>query len=121
VPDPLSIIRLAALLIFIGLVALGLWLLDVAWWVVPPVMALALLIAWTIEWLAWRGSFVGVVRETAGPSPAAPVPAVEEEPFVPVETIAPVPAPAQPPAPEPEPVTKVQPASAASPGVEPEP
>jgi hypothetical protein len=54
VPDPLSIIRLAALLIFIGLVALGLWLLDVAWWVVPPVMALALLIAWTIEWLAWR-------------------------------------------------------------------
>jgi hypothetical protein len=120
VPDPLSIIRLAALLIFIGLVALGLWLLDVAWWVVPPVMALALLIAWTIEWLAWRGSFVGVVRETTatGPAPAA---LVEEEPLLPAETIAPVSSPAPPSAPPPPPVTQIQEPQPPPPEAEPEP
>jgi hypothetical protein len=111
VPDPLSIIRLVALLVFIGLVAVGLWLLDVAWWVVPPVMALALLIAWTIEWLAWRGTLTtGVIRETTVASPAVPPPAVEEhaveEPPLPAEAIVPVAptAPATHSAPAPEPV-----------------
>jgi hypothetical protein len=91
VPDPLSIIRLAALLAFIGLVAVGLWLLDVAWWVVPPVMALALLIAWTIEWLAWRGTLTtGVIRETTAPAPS-PAPPVAEEPSLPPEAFVPPP------------------------------
>jgi hypothetical protein len=87
VPDPLSLLRFVALVVFIGLVAVGLWLLDVAWWVVPPVMAGALLIAWTIEWVAWRGSIGStVVGETA--VPLAPPP-VEETPRV--ETLAPAP------------------------------
>ena len=78
-PDQLAILRLAALLVFIGLVAVGLWLLDVAWWVVPPVMAAALLIAWTIEWVAWRGSITTtIVRETTAP-PAVPAPPPVEE------------------------------------------
>jgi hypothetical protein len=99
VPDPLSILRLAALLIFIGLVAVGLWLLDVAWWVVPPVMAVALLIAWTIEWLAWRGSLATtVIRDT--PVPVGPLPPVAEPP--PAEAIVPpAAAAAEPAAPEP--------------------
>jgi hypothetical protein len=105
VPDPLSLLRFVALVVFIGLVAVGLWLLDAAWWVVPPVMAGALLIAWTIEWVAWRGSITSsVVRETAVPlAPLAPPP-VEEEPRV--ETLGPVPpvqAEAQAPEPTPPP------------------
>jgi protein TonB len=126
VPDPLSLLRFVALVVFIGLVAVGLWLLDVAWWVVPPVMAGALLIAWTIEWLAWRGSIASsVVRETAVPlAPLAP-PAVEETARV--ETLAPVPpvqAEAQtpeptPPPPPPEPMPQPDPPSPPMP--EPEP
>jgi hypothetical protein len=115
VPDPLSIIRLAALLVFIALVAVGLWLLDVAWWVVPPVMALALFIAWTVEWLAWRGTLTSpVVHETAAsPSPATAPPVSDEAPL-PAEAIVPVPPPAHatvtapPPAREPEPPAAVQ-------------
>jgi hypothetical protein len=114
VPDQLAILRLAALLVFIGLVAVGLWLLDVVWWVVPPVMAGALLIAWTIEWVAWRGSLATtVVRETTAP-PAVPPPPPVEEP-VPAEVFAPL-APtlpeAQPPSePEPRPEPASQPES----------
>jgi hypothetical protein len=90
VPDPLSLLRFVALVVFIGLVAVGLWLLDVAWWVVPPVMAGALLIAWTIEWVAWRGSLTStVVRETAVPVAPPVPPPVEEGPRV--ETLAPLP------------------------------
>ena len=88
-PDQLAILRLAALLVFIGLVAVGLWLLDVVWWVVPPVMAGALLIAWTIEWVAWRGSLATtVVRETTEP-PAVPPPPPVDEP-APTEVFAPL-------------------------------
>jgi hypothetical protein len=114
VPDQLAILRLAALLVFIGLVAVGLWLLDVVWWVVPPVMAGALLIAWTIEWVAWRGSLTTtVVRETTAP-PAVPPPPPVEEP-APTEVFAPI-APtrpeAQPPSePEPPPEPALQPES----------
>jgi hypothetical protein len=105
VPDPLSLLRFVALVVFIGLVAVGLWLLDVAWWVVPPVMAGALLIAWTIEWVAWRGSITStVVRETAVPlAPSAPAPVEETRR---VETLAPAPpvqADAQTPEPAPPP------------------
>jgi hypothetical protein len=107
VPDPLSLLRFVALVVFIGLVAVGLWLLDVAWWVVPPVMAGALLIAWTIEWVAWRGSITSsAVRETTVPlAPPAPPP-VEEAPRV--ETLAPVP-PVQAEAQAPEPTPPPQP------------
>jgi hypothetical protein len=123
VPDQLAILRLAALLVFIGLVAVGLWLLDVAWWVVPPVMAGALLIAWTIEWMAWRGSLATtVVRETTAP-PAAPPPPVVDKP-APAEAFAPL-APKQsepepPSEPEPRPERPSQPESGPEPEPEPE-
>jgi hypothetical protein len=122
VPDPLAILRLAALLVFIGLVAVGLWLLDVVWWVVPPVMAVALLIAWTIEWVAWRGSLpTTVVRETTGPPMVAPPPPVEEP--APTEVFAPL-APRQPKAEPPselEPRAEPAPQPKGSPEPEPEP
>ena len=134
-PDPLSILRLAALLAFIGLVAVGLWLLDVAWWVVPPVMAVALLIAWTIEWLAWRGSMTTttVVREATAPPPAAPVLPSEEPVRAPIEAIVPPPQPEpeppaaleRPPEPQPEPKPEPEPAPRAksepAPQAKPEP
>jgi hypothetical protein len=126
VPDPLSIVRLVALLVFIGLVAVGLWLLDVAWWVVPPVMALALLIAWTIEWLAWRGTLTtAVIRETSMASPALPPPAVEEhaveEQPLPAEAIVPVAPPAPAPVKHSEPEPEVPPAPPPPPEREPPP
>jgi hypothetical protein len=124
VPDPLAILRLAALLVFIGLVAVGLWLLDVVWWVVPPVMAAALLIAWTIEWVAWRGSLATtVVRETT--APPAPPPTPVEEP-APADVFAPL-APTRPEAEPPseserpsEPEHRPEPASQPEPEPEPE-
>jgi hypothetical protein len=120
VPDQLAILRLAALLVFIGLVAVGLWLLDVVWWVVPPVMAVALLIAWTIEWVAWRGSLATtVVRETTAP-PAAPPPPPVDEP-APTEVFAPL-APTRPEAQPPsEPELRPEPTSQPESGPEPEP
>jgi hypothetical protein len=124
VPDPLAILRLAALIVFIGLVAVGLWLLDVVWWVVPPVMAGALLIAWTIEWVAWRGSLATtVVRETTAP-PAVPspppLPPPVEEP-APAEVFAPL-APPRPEAhPPSEPEPRPEPAAQLESGPEQEP
>jgi hypothetical protein len=124
VPDQLAILRLAALLVFIGLVAVGLWLLDVVWWVVPPVMAGALLIAWTIEWVAWRGSLATtVVRETTVPPAVPPPPPVEEpaaaEVFAPLAPTRSEPEP--PPEPEPEPKPSPEPPSQPESGPEPEP
>jgi hypothetical protein len=124
VPDQLAILRLAALLVFIGLVAVGLWLLDVVWWVVPPVMAGALLIAWTIEWVAWRGSLeTTVVRDTTAPPMVTPPPPVEEP--APTEVFAPL-TPRQPEAqspsePEPQPEPVRQPKTEPEPEPEPEP
>jgi len=120
VPDQLAILRLAALLVFIGLVAVGLWLLDVVWWVVPPVMAGALLIAWTIEWVAWRGSLATtVMRETTAPPAASPPPPVDEP--APTEVFAPL-APTRPEAQPPsDPELRPEPASQPESGPEPEP
>ena len=121
-PDQLAILRLAALLVFIGLVAVGLWLLDVVWWVVPPVMAGALLIAWTIEWVAWRGSLATtVVRETTVP-PAVPPPPPVEEP-APAEVFAPLAPTRSEPEPPSEPEPSLEPPSQpeSRPAPEPEP
>jgi outer membrane biosynthesis protein TonB len=124
VPDQLAILRLAALLVFIGLVAVGLWLLDVAWWVVPPVMAVALFIAWTIEWLAWRGSLATtLVRETTGPFADTPLPPATESPATDAfGTFASTHAEARPlPEPEPPPGPSLQPQSPPEPELQPEP
>jgi hypothetical protein len=122
VPDQLAILRLVALLVFIGLVAVGLWLLDVVWWVVPPVMAGALLIAWTIEWVAWRGSIATtIVRETTAPPAIPPPPSVEEP--APTEVFAPL-APTKPevqPPSEPEPPLEPAPEPESRPEPDPEP
>jgi hypothetical protein len=87
VPGPVDYLRLAALALFLALVAVGLWLLDATWWAVILVMAGALLVAWTIEWLAWRG-------------PRAPVMVTEATDVVAWE---PTPPPVEPPAPDVEP------------------
>jgi hypothetical protein len=124
VPDQLAILRLAALLVFIGLVAVGLWLLDVVWWVVPPVMAGALLIAWTIEWVAWRGSLATtVVRETTTPPAVPPPPPVDEPAATEVSApLVPTRPEAQPPTePELRPEPGSQPESGREPELEPEP
>ena len=137
-PDPLSLLRLVALIVFIALVAVGLWLLDVAWWVVPPVMAGALLIAWAIEWIAWRGTVTSSVLRDADVAASVPPPAPEEElaPAAPLPPLAasepvavapPVPEPSPPepeppsPEPEPEPTPAPEPAPPPEPQLQPEP
>src|SRR5688572_5841599 len=47
-------LREAALALFLIAVALGLWLADVRPLAVVGVMALALAVAWVIEWVSWR-------------------------------------------------------------------
>lgn len=49
-----SLFRFFALAGFIVVVAVGLWLLAPEWYLIVATMTLATLIAWTIEWLAWR-------------------------------------------------------------------
>jgi hypothetical protein len=128
VPDPLSLLRLLALIVFIALVAVGLWLLDVAWWVVPPVMAGALLIAWAIEWIAWRGTVTSSVLRDADVAASGPPPAPEEElapaaalpPLAPSEPVAVAPLVPEPSPPEPEPPSP-EPAPEPTPSPEPPP
>jgi hypothetical protein len=126
VPDRRSIFRLLALAGFLLTVALALWLAEVRPLLVIIVMALALGVAWSVEWLSWRQEVpreVAVEPEAASaepeavesvtvlpPEPAAlpaPVAAAEPPPPAPVE-LAPVPEPE----PEPEPVVEVPPVPA---------
>jgi hypothetical protein len=146
VPGPIDFLRLAALAVFLALVAVGLWLLDVEWWVIPPVMVVALFVAWTIEWLAWRqgrpladvevaAGEADVVSQALGYSEPLPAPAQAIQPPSPPqpETLAPPPPPPEPepelvPAPEPAaeaepepvPVPETPPEPAAAPAPEPE-
>lgn len=132
-PGPVDLLRLVALAVFLALVAVGLWLLEAAWWVVILVMAGALLVAWTIEWLAWRAprgavvtsEVVGVLGPEAIPPPMeTPVPPVEARPAPPDAIVPPQPRPeAQPearaePKPEPEPQPASEPVVTAPDGAE---
>jgi outer membrane biosynthesis protein TonB len=54
VPDRRSIFRLLALAGFLLTVALALWLAELRPLLVIIVMGVALLVAWTVEWLSWR-------------------------------------------------------------------
>jgi hypothetical protein len=54
VPGRYPLFREAALALFLVAVALGLWLAEVRPLVVVAVMALALAVAWVIEWFSWR-------------------------------------------------------------------
>jgi hypothetical protein len=140
VPDRRSIFRLLALAGFLLTVALALWLAEVRPLLVIIVMALALGVAWSVEWLSWRQE---VPREVVVEPEAAPVEAeaVESVTVLPREEPAALPAPvaAEPPPPapvelapapepEPEPVTEPEPVVEAPPvpavvppGPEPEP
>jgi outer membrane biosynthesis protein TonB len=125
VPDRRSISRLLALAGFLLTVALALWLAELRPLLVIAVMAVALLVAWTIEWLSWRQDVlrpapagvrsgdddavplaVPTPPAQAAPAPTltptndeAPAPAAPEPPSSPE----PVVEPPTPPAPEPEP------------------
>ncbi|HXV56814.1 MAG TPA: hypothetical protein VD704_03010 [Gaiellaceae bacterium] len=123
-PDRRSIFRLLALAGFLLTVALALWLAEVRPLVVVVVMALALLVAWTVEWLSWRQELprpaaAGPEHERASLPADPPAPAfaseagAEEAPAQPEPLAAPpppepaaapvaaLPAPAPPPEPEP--------------------
>jgi hypothetical protein len=110
VPDRRSIFRLLALAGFLLTVALALWLAEVRPLLVIIVMALALGVAWAVEWFSWRQEVPREVVVEAG----APVEAEEG-----VTVLPPVKAPvAEPPAPVP---AEVAPPSALEPVVEAEP
>ena len=53
-PRTVSLLRFLGLAAFLVAVAAALWWADLPLPAVISVMALALLIAWTIEWLSWR-------------------------------------------------------------------
>jgi hypothetical protein len=83
VPDRRSIFRLLALAGFLLTVALALWLAELRPLFVIIVMAAALLVAWTIEWLSWRQDMLRMGMET--------VTVGEEEGFALVRLLAPLP------------------------------
>ena len=117
-PDRRSIYRLLALAGFLLTVALALWLAELRPLLVIVVMAAALLIAWTIEWLSWRQDVIrlateGVVAEEEAVLPAPPPPAFAEAPPTEV-TERPEPVPEQP-EPEPEPLPEPEPEPVAAP------
>jgi len=110
VPDRRSIFRLLALAGFLLTVALALWLAEVRPLLVIIVMALALGVAWSVEWLSWRQEVPREVVVESGSAPEAeegvtvlpPVEAPAAEPPLPV------PAEVVPP-PAPEPVAEAEP------------
>jgi hypothetical protein len=133
VPDRRSIFRLPALAGFLLTVALALWLAELRPFLVVLVMAAALLVAWTVEWLSWRQDVLRLageavdVRDGEAALPLVPPAPVRSDPEPVVEPVAPAP-PTRPAAeqptpvtPEPELPTPVQQASALEPEPEPEP
>ena len=62
-PDRRSIFRLLALAGFLLTVAFALWLAELRPLVVVLVMALALLVAWIVEWLSWRQDVLRLAGE----------------------------------------------------------
>jgi hypothetical protein len=86
VPDRRSIFRLLALAGFLLTVALALWLAELRPLIVVIVMGIALLVAWTVEWLSWRQDVMrlsGAAVEVADGGMAVPL--VPPRPEPPVE------------------------------------
>jgi hypothetical protein len=81
VPGRFPLFREAALALFLVAVALGLWLAELRPLAVVGMMALALAVAWVIEWFSWRED---QIRAAAPPPGVAPAEAVEETVAVPV-------------------------------------
>ncbi len=132
-PDRRSIFRLLALAGFLLTVALALWLAELRPLFVVIVMAIALLLAWAVEWLSWRQELVHpvaqVVETEADDAEVVPVafdePLEEPEPVVVAavseEAAEPVVAPVEPPAPEQEPEPEPIPVAEVPPAPAPEP
>jgi hypothetical protein len=125
VPPFVSSLRLIALMVFIALVAVAVWLADLRLAVALPLVAVAWIIAATIEWLAWRSARgpVAVVEATSvSAAPVAPPVMAEPEP-APIPDLAPPVAPRfeAPPEPEPEPEVEPEPAPPPEASAEPEP
>jgi outer membrane biosynthesis protein TonB len=74
--------RFIALAAFLITVALALWLAELRPLFVGIVMAVALLAAWLVEWLAWRGERAPVPGVPATP-PAVPAPPESPAPEAP--------------------------------------
>ena len=85
-PDRRSIFRLLALAGFLLTVALALWLAEVRPLLVVVVMAIALLAAWTVEWLSWHQDLARLAvesvdaREGEAVLPLAPPPVAAPDP-----------------------------------------
>jgi hypothetical protein len=140
VPPIVSTLRLVALMIFIALVAVAVWLADLRLAIALPLVALAWLIAATIEYLAWRSARgpVAVVEAGAASLPAPVLPSEPEPESLPeampvAQTIV-QPAPPSKPEPdleaeaeldamepEPEPLAEPEPEPQPEPEPEPEP
>jgi hypothetical protein len=83
-PGRFPMLREAALALFLIAVALGLWLAELRPLAVVAVMALALAVAWVIEWVSWREDQLQGMRPLreeirmtalpAEPAPLAPAP-----------------------------------------------
>jgi outer membrane biosynthesis protein TonB len=86
VPDRRSIFRLLALAGFLLTVALALWLAEVRPLLVVVVMAIALLVAWTVEWLSWHQDLARLAveavdaREGEAAIPLVPPPLAAPDP-----------------------------------------
>ena len=100
-PDRRSIFRLLALAGFLLTVALALWLAEVRPLLVIIVMALALGVAWSVEWLSWRqevprevvveGAAATEAEEGITVLPPVEEPVAAEAPPVPLEAWRPSP------------------------------
>ena len=118
-------------MIFIALVAVAVWLADLRLAIALPLVALAWLIAATIEYLAWRSArgSVAVVEAGAASVPPPVLPAepepdselVPEAPPVEQTIVQPAPPEPEPEAVEPEPLPEPEPELEPEPGPEPPP
>ena len=132
-PDRRSIFRLLALAGFLLTVALALWLAELRPLLVLLVMAAALLVAWTVEWLSWRQDVLRLAGDAVDvrdgevalplgfPAPARSDPEPAFEPVAPAPPTRPAAEEPTPVTPEPELPTPVQQASAVEPELESEP
>jgi outer membrane biosynthesis protein TonB len=123
VPDRRSILRLLALAGFLLTVALALWLAELRPLLVILVMAVALLVAWTIEWLSWRQDALRTAPAGLQPGGDEAVPPASP-PLARPAVSPPEPEPPAPPEPEPEPepaAPEPEPAAPAPPPLRPVP
>jgi outer membrane biosynthesis protein TonB len=126
-------LRLLALAGFLLTVALALWLAELRALLVILVMAVALLVAWTIEWLSWRQDVLRTAPAGLQPGGDDAVPLAAPPPLARPAVSPPEPEPPahpeaepagpglEPSAPEPEPEPEPEPAAPSPPPLRPVP